>query len=102
LSKVSLKHIQYQCKAIEAVLYQHLKSWFPEMAFMRRVELSYEELDDLIRAERRRLIDRVLADYLNEIYPDGPTSWPSSARAFTDADIDSMKPVPLFKIEVEE
>ena len=70
MSKVSLKHIKYQCKSIEAVLYQHLKSWFPEMAFMRRVHLSYEELDDLIRAERRRLINRVLQDYLNEMYPD--------------------------------
>jgi hypothetical protein len=73
---VSLNHIKYQCKSIEAVLYQHLKSWFPELAFMRRVELSYEELDELIRAERRRFIDRVLKDYLNEIYPDGPDFYP--------------------------
>ena len=72
MSKVSLKHIKYQCKTIDAVLNHHLKSWFPEMAFMRRVHLSYEELDDLIRAERRRLINGVLKDYLNEMYPDGP------------------------------
>jgi len=68
----SIEQIRYQCKSIEAVLYQRLKHWTPKCAFMRRVHLSQRELDDLIESERRRIIQCTVLDYLQLMYPDGP------------------------------